>query len=82
MVLPRADALVDRTTTYSPVSPVSDPSKLGSEPDSWLELRPLREHERSGRRAREQRLGSHATNGQRSTPPEKIKIKHTVARQN
>ena len=37
LVLPRADALADRTTTYSHVSPVSDPSELGSEPDSCLE---------------------------------------------
>ena len=36
LVAPRADALTDRTTTYSVVSPVSDPSELGSEPDSWL----------------------------------------------
>ena len=36
LVAPRADALTDRTITYSCVSPVSDPSELGSEPDSWL----------------------------------------------
>jgi hypothetical protein len=36
LVAPRADALTDRTTTYSPKSAVSDPSELGSEPDSWL----------------------------------------------
>ena len=32
----------DRTATHSVLSPVSDPSELGSEPDSWLEYRCLR----------------------------------------
>ena len=36
LMAPRADAHTDRTTTYSFVSAVSDPSELGSEPDSWL----------------------------------------------
>ena len=67
LVAPRADALTDRTTTYSAVSAVSDPSQLGSEPDSWLSKRSLRAHERSGWCVREQRLGSHAPNRQRST---------------
>ena len=34
---PRSDALADRTTPYICLSEVSDPSELGSEPDSWLE---------------------------------------------
>ena len=67
MVAPRADALTDRTTTYSKKSAVSDPSELGSEPDSWLDSSRLRAHERSGWCVREQRLGSHAPNRQRST---------------
>ena len=67
MVAPRFDALTDRTTTYSCVNPVSDPSELGSEPDSWLEPSCLRAHERSGWCVREQRLGSRAPNRQRST---------------
>ncbi len=47
MVAKRAEALTDRTTTYSMFSAVSDPSELGSEPDSWLLLRHLRAYERS-----------------------------------
>ena len=61
---PRADALADKTTTYSLSSQVSDPSLLGNEPDSWLEESSLRAHERSRRCAREQRLGRHAPNRQ------------------
>ena len=39
----RTEALTDRTTTHSRyLSPVIDPSELGSEPDSWLEFRYLR----------------------------------------
>ena len=45
LVAPRADAVADRTTTYRYVSPVSDPSELGSEPDSWLLSRTLRADE-------------------------------------
>ena len=48
MVAPRADALTDRTTTYSIVSPASDPSELGSEPDSCLDARFLRAHDTIG----------------------------------
>ncbi len=36
LVAPRADALTHRITTYRIISAVSDPSELGSEPDSWL----------------------------------------------
>ena len=36
LVAPRSDAITDWTTTYSAPSAVSDPSELGSEPDSWL----------------------------------------------
>ena len=39
---PRAKALTARATTHRYASPVSDPSELGSEPDSWLENRSLR----------------------------------------
>ena len=61
----RAEALTDRTTTHSLVSLVSDPSELGSEPDSWLEDSWLRARARIDRgHAREARLGSHATVGQ------------------
>jgi hypothetical protein len=67
LVATRADALTYKTTTHRFVSPVSDPSELGSEPDSWLTLRCLRAHERSRWCVREQRLGSHAPNQQRST---------------
>ncbi len=35
-----------RNTTYRTLSPVNDPSELGSEPDSWLELRVLRAQDR------------------------------------
>ncbi len=38
----QAEALTDRTTTHRLASVVSDPSELGSEPDSWLENRLLR----------------------------------------
>ena len=41
-VVTRAEALTDRTTTHRFASVVSDPSELGSEPDSWLENRSLR----------------------------------------
>ncbi len=41
-MVPRAKALTDRTTTHRNTSPVSDPSELGSEPESWLEYRSLR----------------------------------------
>jgi hypothetical protein len=41
-VLMRGEALTDRTATHRPISPLSDPSELGSEPDSWLESRCLR----------------------------------------
>ncbi len=41
-MVPRAKTLTDRTTTHRFWSPVSDPSELGSEPDSWLEYRYLR----------------------------------------
>ncbi len=34
LVLPQADAPADRTTTYRTVSPVSEPSELGIEPDT------------------------------------------------
>ena len=61
LVAPRADALTDRTTTYSSLSARSDPSELGSEPDSWLHSRSLRAHERSGWCVREQRLGQPRT---------------------
>jgi hypothetical protein len=37
-----AKALTDRATTHRDESPVSDPSELGSEPDSWLEYSFLR----------------------------------------
>ncbi len=67
LVAPRADALTDRTTAYRYLSPVSDPSELGSEPDSWLDSRSLRAHERSGWCVREQRLGSHAPKRLKST---------------
>ena len=78
MVVLRADALTDRTSTYRYVSPVSDPSELGSEPDSWLLPRPLRAHERSGWCVREQRMGSHAPNRQRRTASRR-NTKQTVA---
>ena len=40
----RAEVLADKnkTATHRPVSPVSDPSELGSDPDGWLEYRNLR----------------------------------------
>jgi hypothetical protein len=40
----RAEALTDKnkTATQSSLSPVSNPSVLGSEPDSWLEYAALR----------------------------------------
>ena len=38
----RAKALTDRTTTHRYRSAVSDPSELGSEPDSWLKYSALR----------------------------------------
>ncbi len=41
-MVPRAKALTDRTTTHKYWSPFSDPSQLGSEPDSWLEYSSLR----------------------------------------
>ena len=71
MVAPRADALTNRTTTYSALSAASDPSELGSEPDSWLLLRYLRSHERSGRCAREQRLAAAHRTGSGARPEEK-----------
>ncbi len=37
-----AEALTDRNATHRNWSFVSDASELGSEPDSWLELRSLR----------------------------------------
>ncbi len=61
LVAPRADALTDRTTTYRYLNAVSDPSQLGSEPDSWLLSMYLRAHDRSGWCVC-QRLGSHAPN--------------------
>ncbi len=67
---PRADALTNRTTTYSALSAASDPSELGSEPDSWLLLRYLRAHERSGRCAREQRLAATHRTGSGARPAE------------
>ena len=50
LVVPRASALTDRTTTHMYTSPVSDPSELGSEPDSWLEYRYLRARNIAGTR--------------------------------
>ena len=41
MVVPRANARTDRTTTHICLSACSEPSELGSEPDSWLEYRDL-----------------------------------------
>ena len=41
-MVPRTKALADRTMAHIRASPVSDPSELGSEPDSWLEYRYLR----------------------------------------
>ncbi len=35
-MVPQSETLTDRTTTHRNASPVSDPSELGSEPDSWL----------------------------------------------
>ncbi len=67
MLAPRAEALTDRTTTYIYLSDVSDPSELGSEPDSRLPARDLRAHKQSGWCVREERLGSPAPNRQRST---------------
>jgi hypothetical protein len=50
VVVPQANALTDRTTTHRYTSPVSDPSELGSEPDSWLEYRFLRARKIAGTR--------------------------------
>ena len=59
----RAEGLTDRTTTYSCLSPVRDPSELGSQPDSWLWYRLLRARKKihivGTRVSRE--CGSHAT---------------------
>jgi hypothetical protein len=44
--VPHLDALAERTTTHK-VAIFSDPSEEGSEPDSWMEVRPLRERDRS-----------------------------------
>ncbi len=41
-VVTRAAALTDRTATHRYMSVASDPSDLGSEPESWLECRYLR----------------------------------------
>ena len=41
-MVPRTKALADRTMAHIRASPVSDPSELGSEPDSWLENSALR----------------------------------------
>jgi hypothetical protein len=38
----QAEALTDRTTTHRSLRFVSDPSELGSEPESWLEYSSLR----------------------------------------
>ena len=45
VVVPRANTLTHRTTTHISRSADSDPSELGSEPDSWVEYRPLRARE-------------------------------------
>ena len=55
-----ADAV---TETHKIVRPFIDPSKLGSDPDSWLLPRFLRAQDRW--HTNEQRLGSRATNGRR-----------------
>ncbi len=41
-MVPRAKALTDRTKTHRYESAVSDPSELGSEPDSLFNCRALR----------------------------------------
>ena len=43
--LTSAVVLTRRTTTHISRSADSDPSELGSEPDSWVEYRPLRARE-------------------------------------
>ena len=48
--MPRANALTDRTTTHMFTSACSDPSELGSEPDSWLEYSHLRARKIAGTR--------------------------------
>ncbi len=62
----RAEALTDKTATHRRASPVSDPSELGSEPDSCLECKDnLRTRKIMGKRVT---LGGQATHGRRSAP--------------
>ncbi len=60
-VVPRADARTGKTITYSRASSVSDPSELGSVPESRLVPRSLCVQD--WELARLQQLGSRAANG-------------------
>ena len=81
-MVPQAETVTGRTTTHRYWSPVSDPSELGSEPDSWLESSNLRARMKThnvGRRV--SRDSGQPRHGQAVTSRQQKKTKHNITRE-